>query len=307
MSKETIGPKIKQFRKKRKLTQDELAESLGYSGKSVISHIEKGDADMTYEKILLLLRTYMLDANELFEVEKIDKQLNNLETERKKDKKVVVYIHGLYGSHEEVVERKKDKKVAVYIHGLYGSHEEADDYSYLKNEYDVVGLDYQDSNPWEVSDTIRNEFEKITKGYKEVIVIANSIGAFYAYEYLSDYDIKHAFFISPVTNMHQLILNIMSSNNISLERLKEEKIIKIDDKTTVCYEYLKYLEKHKDNWETPTDILYGEKDNIVSINDISSFLASHGNARLTVKQGAEHYFHTNEEKQFIKKWILKTL
>jgi len=284
MSKETIGPKIKQFRKKRKLTQDELAESLGYSGKSVISHIEKGDADMTYEKILLLLRTYMLDANELFEVEKINKQLSDLETER-----------------------KKDKKVAVYIHGLYGSHEEADDYSYLKNEYDVVGLDYQDSNPWEVSDTIRNEFDKITKGYKEVIIIANSIGAFYAYEYLSDYDIKHAFFISPVTNMHQLILNIMSSNNISLERLKEEKIVKIDDKTTVSYEYLKYLEKHKDNWETPTDILYGEKDNIVSINDISSFLASHGNARLTVKQGAEHYFHTNEEKQFIKKWILKTL
>lgn len=39
MSKETIGPKIKQFRKKHKLTQDELAVSLGYSGKSVISHL----------------------------------------------------------------------------------------------------------------------------------------------------------------------------------------------------------------------------------------------------------------------------
>ena len=109
MSKETIGPKIKQFRKKRKLTQDELAESLGYSGKSVISHIEKGDADMTYEKILLLLRTYMLDANELFEVEKIDKQLNDLETERKKDKKVAVYIHGLYGSHEETDDEPEDE------------------------------------------------------------------------------------------------------------------------------------------------------------------------------------------------------
>ena len=76
MSKEIIGPKIKQIRKKRKLTQDQFAESLGYSGKSVISHIEKGDADMTYEKILLLLRTYMIDANELFEVERIDKRLD---------------------------------------------------------------------------------------------------------------------------------------------------------------------------------------------------------------------------------------
>lgn len=85
MSKKTIGQKIKQFRKSRNLTQDELAESLGYSGKSVIAHIEKGDADMTYEKILLLLRTYMIDANELFEVEKIDKQLNDLENADKKE------------------------------------------------------------------------------------------------------------------------------------------------------------------------------------------------------------------------------
>lgn len=36
MSKETIGPKIKQFRKKRKLTQEELAESLDESGKMVL-------------------------------------------------------------------------------------------------------------------------------------------------------------------------------------------------------------------------------------------------------------------------------
>ena len=66
MEKVTIGPKIKKFRKKRKLTQEALAKSLGYSGKSVISHIEKGDADMTYEKLCLLIKTYMLDANELF-------------------------------------------------------------------------------------------------------------------------------------------------------------------------------------------------------------------------------------------------
>ena len=88
MSNETIGPKIKEFRKKNNLTQDQLAESLGYSGKSVISHIEKGDADMTYEKILLLLRKYMLDANELFEVEKIDKKIEEFQTDKRKGKKV---------------------------------------------------------------------------------------------------------------------------------------------------------------------------------------------------------------------------
>ena len=58
MPKETIGPRIKAFRKWRGITQAELAKSLGYSHKSVITHIEKGESEMSYEKILLLLRTY---------------------------------------------------------------------------------------------------------------------------------------------------------------------------------------------------------------------------------------------------------
>ena len=75
MSKETIGPRIKSFRKGRGITQAELAKSLGYSHKSVITHIEKGESEMSYEKILLLLRTYAVDANELFDVQPIDRLL----------------------------------------------------------------------------------------------------------------------------------------------------------------------------------------------------------------------------------------
>ena len=51
MKKERIGPKIKKLRKSRALTQKQLADALGYSDKSMITHIEKGDSDMTYEKI----------------------------------------------------------------------------------------------------------------------------------------------------------------------------------------------------------------------------------------------------------------
>ena len=69
-----------------------MASSLGYSGKSVISHIEKGDADMTYEKILLLLRTYMADANELFDLESTDKQIEEWKFQQRKSRSVLVYI-----------------------------------------------------------------------------------------------------------------------------------------------------------------------------------------------------------------------
>ena len=93
MSKNSIGPRIKKFRKSHHLTQEELADSLGYSHKSVITHIEKGDADMTYEKILLLIRNYCLDANELFDVSDIDKRIeeNRIRTGRYK----LILVSGL--------------------------------------------------------------------------------------------------------------------------------------------------------------------------------------------------------------------
>ena len=83
ISKETIGKRIKAFRKGRGLTQAQLARDLGYSHKSVITHIEKGESEMSYEKMLLLLRIYAVDANELFDVQHID----NLLEEHKRFKK----------------------------------------------------------------------------------------------------------------------------------------------------------------------------------------------------------------------------
>ena len=286
MSKETIGPKIKELRKNKKLTQEQLADILGYSGKSVISHIEKGDADMTYEKILLLLRELAVDANDLFMAEDYDRRIK-----------------------KERLDKRKTKKVVVYIHGLNGSHLEANDYSFLKNEYDVVGLEYQDGNPWEIKDILRNKFKNLIDGYKEVVVIANSIGAFYTYEYLSDFNITHAFFISPIASMNQILFNYIFTGKVKKEELKEKKFITLEDGTVLSYDFFKQYENcdYHTNWDVPTDILYGDQDNLVYIENIASFLAVHPKARLTIKSGAEHWFHTDEEKKFIKEWIMRNL
>ena len=87
MPKETIGKRIKAFRRGRGLTQAQLARDLGYSHKSVITHIEKGESEMSYEKMLLLLRTYAVDANELFDVERIDNLLDEHERFKKAEEK----------------------------------------------------------------------------------------------------------------------------------------------------------------------------------------------------------------------------
>ena len=279
MGEVMIGEKLKEFRKKNGLTQTQLAEALGYSGKSVISHIEKGDADMTYEKLALLLKIYHLDANEMFDLPRGKKAISN----------------------------KESKKVAVYIHGLHGSHKEAKNYSYLKDEYDVVGLKYEDGNPWELKETIQNEFKKIIKGYDEVVVIANSMGTFYATEYLSEFNIKKAFFISPIGSMLQMIVNLMMENGIKDKTLQRKKFIILEDGTVLSYDFYNHVSSNEDKWNVPTELLYGSFDQVVYFTAIQEFLENHPLAKLTVKSDSEHYFHTKEEKAFIKDWILRNI
>ena len=65
-----FGQKIKNIRKSKGLTQQEFADSLGYAHKSTINKIESGQEDMSYQKILILLKEYMLSPNDLFDVSK---------------------------------------------------------------------------------------------------------------------------------------------------------------------------------------------------------------------------------------------
>ena len=300
MANKTIGPKIKDFRKKNNLTQEALAKSLGYYGKSVISHIEKGDADMTYEKIALFLKKYDLDANVLFDTNK-----KRASTKRKRIVKKIVVVQNPENAEEAQVENIK--RVAIYIHGANGSAKEAKDYAFLKDKYDVKGLDYQDGNPWELKDKIQNEFKKLSKGYDEVIVIANSIGAFYACEYLAKCKINKAYFISPVVSMFQQIVDLMQMYGIKDKDLKDKGTIKLDDGTVLSYDFYQHVADEEDKWNVPTEILYGAYDQVVYTGSMMEFLENHPLARLTVKSDAEHYFYTPEEKRFIKKWILRTL
>lgn len=61
-----FGKKIKEIRKKNNLTQLEFALIFGYKDKSMIAHIEKGETEMSNDKIALLIKRFNVDANELF-------------------------------------------------------------------------------------------------------------------------------------------------------------------------------------------------------------------------------------------------
>ena len=55
-------------------------------------------------------------------------------------------------------------------------------------------------------------------------------------------------------------------------------------------------------WDIPTEILYGEKDNLQSYETISRFADEHS-ADVTVMENGEHWFHTDEQMRFLDNWL----
>ena len=62
------------------------------------------------------------------------------------------------------------------------------------------------------------------------------------------------------------------------------------------------MRKHPTIWNVPTCILYGEHDNLTSVETVSAFATRH-HAELTVMPDGEHWFHTEEQMQFLDHWI----
>ena len=194
------------------------------------------------------------------------------------------------------------RKAVLYIHGKGGNAGEAEHYRPLFPDCDVIGLDYQAQTPWEAKEEFPELFRGLCRGYDSVSVIANSIGAFFTMSALADQRIERAFFISPVVNMEKLILDMMSWANVSEEELRARKEIETAFGETLSWEYLCYVREHPAAWTVPTHILYGDKDNLTTLETVSTFAKQTG-ATLTVMKDGEHWFHTPEQMAFLDEWI----
>ena len=198
------------------------------------------------------------------------------------------------------------KRLMIYVHGQGGSAEEAEHYKSLFTGCDVVGFDYKAKTPWEANEEFASYLDSASKGYDSVILIANSIGAFFSMNALFDKRIDLALFISPIVNMERLIMDMMMWAKVTEDELQRKKEIATEFGETLSWEYLSYVRKQPITWKIPTHILYGEKDNLTSMETMSEFAKSVG-ATITVMEGGEHWFHTAEQMEFLDAWIKKVM
>ena len=196
------------------------------------------------------------------------------------------------------------KKAIIYIHGKGGNAQEAELYRDIFPTCDVIGFDYKSDTPWDAKQEFEEYFDNLSNVYDSVSIIANSIGAFFCINALADKKIEKAYFISPIVDMEQLILDMMRWAGVTEEELQEQKRIETPFGETLSWEYLVWVRNHPVSWKIPTRILYGSKDHLQSINTIESFAKQFG-ASVSVMENGEHWFHTKEQTDCVDNWIVK--
>ena len=194
------------------------------------------------------------------------------------------------------------KDAVLYIHGKDGCAAECEHYRPLFPGYKVIGLDYNTSTPWEAGAEIRAAVTKLKDEFENIILIDNSIGAFFSMNAGIDTMLQKAYFISPIIDMEKLICNMMLWANVTEAELKSQGIIQTDFGENLSWDYLCYVRNHPVDWTLPTQILYGSRDNLTSFATISNFAKKH-NAILSEMEGGEHWFHTEEQMRFLDEWI----
>ena len=195
------------------------------------------------------------------------------------------------------------KDAVLYIHGKGGCAAECEHYRPLFPGYEVIGLDYHTFLPWETGTEIRDAVTKLKEKFENIILIANSIGAFFSMNAGINGMIEKAWFISPIVDMEKLITDMMRWANVTEAELEARGVIHTSFGEDLSWNYLRYARSHPIRWTAPTRILYGSRDNLTPFEIIRDFAKKH-HAALTVMEGGEHWFHTEEQMRFLDGWIL---
>lgn len=194
------------------------------------------------------------------------------------------------------------KDAVLYIHGKGGSAAECEHYKPLFPDCEVFGLDYQTFTPWETGAEICAAAEELKAEYESIVLIANSIGAYFSMCAGIDHLLRKAYFISPIVDMEKLITDMTQWANITEAELKHKGTIHTAFGEDLSWEYLCYVRNHPIDWVVTTSILYGSCDNLTSLETISDFAEKHS-ATLTVMESGEHWFHTEAQMRFLDEWI----
>lgn len=208
-------------------------------------------------------------------------------------------------------------KIYLFIHGKCGYKEEAEEFAQIVTPkgYQVLSIDLpehgerkQEKNtfdPWHVKPELQSVMAYMKTKWKHISLRANSIGAWFCMLSFGDIDIKKCLFVSPILDMNKLISDMMVWANVSAEQLMQEQEIPTEFGETLSWKYLMYVRENPiKEWNSPTAILYAQKDNMTDKATVDSFVQKH-KCKLEVMVDGEHWFHTPKQLAVLRQWEIK--
>lgn len=186
----------------------------------------------------------------------------------------------------------------------------------MKKGYQVLTFDFPQHGermyerrmmmPDKCVDDLKTVYEYVKKDWKKVSIFGCSMGCYFELVALSDIPVERAWFLSPLTDMAKMVKGLMDFFGISEEELKEQVFIENDDEP-LYYPYYEYLKNHPvTNWPHKTYLLRGDRDRTCGYEEVDVFAEKFG-CELTEIKDCEHWFHTDEELEFFRKWLIERL
>lgn len=217
------------------------------------------------------------------------------------------------GGVPAVLYGKPAKSVWLFVHGQGGNKEEALPFAALAEQCgcQVVGIDLPEHGtrreekgftPWQVVPELQSVLAWLQQNWQTVSLRANSIGAYFSMLAFAGAPLKKALFVSPIVDMEQLICDMMHWAGVSQEQLREKGEIATDFGQTLSWQYLCWVREHPlHGWQVPTAVLYAGQDAMTARSTITAF-AQANHAELTIYEPGEHWFHTQDQMDAMRRW-----
>lgn len=209
---------------------------------------------------------------------------------------------------------EKSNKGYLYVHGKSSNKESAEDFAAIaaSKGYQTISFDLPEHGERSGTDYACNIWNGIAdltyagdyafQSWETVSLFGCSIGAFFSLHAYRDRCFENCLFQSPVVDMEYLIQQMFQWFHVTEEELKQKGEIPtpVD---TLSWLYYRYVKEHPVNqWNAPTHILYGAKDELQSRRVIDDFTGRF-NCSLTVAPNSEHPFMEEGDRPIVEAWL----
>lgn len=210
-------------------------------------------------------------------------------------------------------------RVWLFLHGKQGHKEEGLDFAkfFCPKGWQVFSIDMPEHGqrqggpeklvPWQVVPELEAVMAYTREHWGQVALRANSIGAWFAMQAFAKTPPVRSLFVSPILDMAELICTMMGWAGVTEAELEARGEIETAFGETLSWRYWQYALGHPIiRWDSPTAVLYGGLDNLTPRSTAEDF-AARFHADLTVMEDGEHWFHTPEQLDVLRRWTLTNL